>query len=191
MQVATPETWYETRRLDDGVTYIGEPFIKEFYRLQYLARARPRAGPPGGQRHGRGQPAPAGAPGHGKALRRRGKPHPLRPHRLPLRVRGALGAPRRGRHHGGAGPGQTFADKYVSDEIFTRLPPQPYVSAQYDVKAAPATRLLEEGDVVDLGDRHFEILHTPGHSPGGIMLFERASGILISGDTIYDGPADR
>ena len=32
MQIATAETWYETRTMDDGVTYIYEPFIKEFYR---------------------------------------------------------------------------------------------------------------------------------------------------------------
>ena len=41
---------------------------------------------------------------------------------------------------------------------------------------------------MDLGDRVFEVIHTPGHSPGGIGLFERASGIFLSGDVIYDGP---
>ena len=34
----------------------------------------------------------------------------------------------------------------------------------------------------------FEVVHTPGHSPGGIALFERATGILFSGDIVYDGP---
>jgi glyoxylase-like metal-dependent hydrolase (beta-lactamase superfamily II) len=42
--------------------------------------------------------------------------------------------------------------------------------------------------VVDLGDRVLEVIHTPGHSPGGIALFERATGILFSGDIVYDGP---
>ncbi|MEQ8928584.1 MAG: MBL fold metallo-hydrolase [Silicimonas sp.] len=82
----------------------------------------------------------------------------------------------------------TLADPYVTDEIFTRLPPAPYISAEYAVRSAPATRLLSDGDVVDLGDRQFDVIHTPGHSPGGIMLFERASGILFSGDIVYDGP---
>jgi glyoxylase-like metal-dependent hydrolase (beta-lactamase superfamily II) len=54
--------------------------------------------------------------------------------------------------------------------------------------AAPATRLLAEGDVVDLGDRAFEVLHLPGHSPGSIGLWEAATGVLFSGDAIYDGP---
>ncbi|TIN43808.1 MAG: MBL fold metallo-hydrolase, partial [Mesorhizobium sp.] len=39
-----------------------------------------------------------------------------------------------------------------------------------------------------LGDRAFEVIHTPGHSPGGIALYENTTGILLSGDIIYDGP---
>ncbi len=54
--------------------------------------------------------------------------------------------------------------------------------------AAPATQLVDEGDVLDLGDRSFEVLHLPGHSPGSIGLWEAATGTLFSGDAIYDGP---
>ena len=42
--------------------------------------------------------------------------------------------------------------------------------------------------MIDLGNRQFEVIHTPGHSPGGIMLFEKTTEILFSGDTVYDGP---
>jgi glyoxylase-like metal-dependent hydrolase (beta-lactamase superfamily II) len=42
--------------------------------------------------------------------------------------------------------------------------------------------------MIDLGDRAFEVLHLPGHSPGSIGLWEAASGILFSGDAVYDGP---
>ena len=56
------------------------------------------------------------------------------------------------------------------------------------MQAAPATRLLEAGDVIDLGDRVFEVLHVPGHSPGSIALWEQSTGVLFSGDTVYDGP---
>ena len=82
----------------------------------------------------------------------------------------------------------TLADPYVTDDIFTKLPPAPYESADYNVKGAAATRLLQHGDVVDLGDRQFEVIHTPGHSPGGIALWEKSAGILFSGDILYDGP---
>ena len=54
--------------------------------------------------------------------------------------------------------------------------------------AAPATQLLSEGDIIDIGDRAFEVLHLPGHSPGSIGLWEAATGMLFSGDAIYDGP---
>jgi len=82
----------------------------------------------------------------------------------------------------------TLADPYVTDGIFTALPPQPYLSSTYSVKAAPATRVLEDGDRIDLGNRQLEIIHTPGHSPGGIALWEAATTTLFSGDIVYDGP---
>jgi len=81
----------------------------------------------------------------------------------------------------------TLADRYATDEMFTQQP-ESWDSNAYVIKPAPAERILEEGDVIDLGDRHFEVVHTPGHSPGGIGLFERRSGIFLSGDIIYDGP---
>jgi glyoxylase-like metal-dependent hydrolase (beta-lactamase superfamily II) len=54
--------------------------------------------------------------------------------------------------------------------------------------AAPPTRLLEHGDLIDLGDRAFEVIHVPGHSPGSIALWEASTGLLFSGDAVYDGP---
>ena len=57
-----------------------------------------------------------------------------------------------------------------------------------EIEGAPATRILEDGDVVDTGDRAFEVLHLPGHSPGSIGLWEASTGILFSGDAVYDGP---
>ena len=89
-----------------------------------------------------------------------------------------------------ASPGrrEVLIDPYVTDDIFTALPPGDYSSERYAVVPAPATRILADGDLIDLGNRHFEVLHTPGHSPGSIMLFERETGVLISGDTVYDGP---
>jgi len=47
---------------------------------------------------------------------------------------------------------------------------------------------LRDGQQLEIGGSTITMLHTPGHSPGGIMLFEGASGILFSGDTVYDGP---
>lgn len=60
--------------------------------------------------------------------------------------------------------------------------------SDYHVRAATVSEIVKEGSVVDLGDRHFEVLHLPGHSPGSIGLWEAATGTLFSGDAIYDGP---
>jgi glyoxylase-like metal-dependent hydrolase (beta-lactamase superfamily II) len=81
----------------------------------------------------------------------------------------------------------TLADKYATDEMFDRLPAG-WKADRYRIPPAPAERLVEGGDVIDLGDRSFEIVHTPGHSPGGIGLFEKQTGIFLSGDIVYDGP---
>ena len=48
------------------------------------------------------------------------------------------------------------------------------------------TRALDEGDVIDLGDRVFKVLHLPGHSRGSIGLLEEATGVFFSGDVIYE-----
>ena len=81
----------------------------------------------------------------------------------------------------------TLVEPYVTDDIFTQLPPQPYVSETYAVKKTSQAEIVEDGDVIDLGNRQFEVIHTPGHSPGGIALFEHKTGILFSGDLHYDG----
>ncbi len=48
----------------------------------------------------------------------------------------------------------------------------------------PPDRLLREEDNIDTGDLHFSVLHTPGHTPGGICLL--GHGILFSGDTLFN-----
>jgi glyoxylase-like metal-dependent hydrolase (beta-lactamase superfamily II) len=76
----------------------------------------------------------------------------------------------------------------VPPELFTAVPHEGYDPSGYSVLPAPATRTVEEGDVIDIGDRQFEVLHLPGHSPGSIGLWEAESGVFFSGDAVYDGP---
>ncbi len=71
--------------------------------------------------------------------------------------------------------------------IFTVTPPQWSSVHNYHITPAPATRLLQDGDLIDLGDRQFAVIHTPGHSPGSISLWEAETGILFSADVLYDG----
>jgi len=48
----------------------------------------------------------------------------------------------------------------------------------------PPDRLLKDEDSIDIGDLHFGVLHTPGHTPGGICLL--GHGVLFSGDTLFN-----
>lgn len=48
---------------------------------------------------------------------------------------------------------------------------------------------VSDGDSVSIGDLKFEVLHTPGHSPGGICLY--GEGILVTGDTLFAGSVGR
>ncbi len=72
--------------------------------------------------------------------------------------------------------------------MITALPAPDYDPARFRLLPAKATRVVDDGDILDIGERQFEILHLPGHSPGSIGLWEAASGILFSGDCLYDGP---
>ena len=77
---------------------------------------------------------------------------------------------------------------YEVPETLVTAVPEGFDPAEYRVTPTSVTRTVDEGDSIDLGDRHFEVLHLPGHSPGSIGLFEAATGTLFSGDAIYDGP---
>jgi len=73
------------------------------------------------------------------------------------------------------------------DGAVSKLPAPGWKATDYKIPPAPLTRTLDEGDVVDLGDRQFRVLHLPGHSPDSIALFDEADGLLFAGDAIYDG----
>jgi glyoxylase-like metal-dependent hydrolase (beta-lactamase superfamily II) len=57
------------------------------------------------------------------------------------------------------------------------------------MSAAGQIEKISGGDTLALGNFAFEVLHTPGHSPGHISLFERNRRILLPGDLVGKGPA--
>jgi glyoxylase-like metal-dependent hydrolase (beta-lactamase superfamily II) len=81
----------------------------------------------------------------------------------------------------------TPAQGWVLPGHFDCLPHAEFTVETYTLKAAEPTQILNEGDVLDLGDRALEVLHLPGHSPGCIALYDSKSQELFSGDVIYDG----
>ncbi|MEO1680172.1 MAG: MBL fold metallo-hydrolase [Pseudomonadota bacterium] len=188
MERVRAEDWYRVEPVGDGITLIDEPFIKPFYRCNCW--------------HVRGRDRDM-LVDSGMGVVPLGKWVPLVAERDLIAVASHTHFDHIGAHHEFstrlvhpaeadilADPtnAATLADPYVTDDIFDALPPEPYSSARYHVPSAPATGLVEDGDMIDLGDRRFEVIHTPGHSPGGIALWEAATSVLISGDIVYDGP---
>jgi glyoxylase-like metal-dependent hydrolase (beta-lactamase superfamily II) len=76
---------------------------------------------------------------------------------------------------------------WVEDEHFEQLPSPGFTAEQYRFQGAEPTQILQEGDVLDLGNRALEVLHLPGHSAGCIALYDHHSHELFAGDVIYDG----
>jgi glyoxylase-like metal-dependent hydrolase (beta-lactamase superfamily II) len=63
----------------------------------------------------------------------------------------------------------------------------------FDAVAPAPDRELEDGDVVEAGALRLEVIHTPGHTPGSICLFDASAGgpHLFSGDTLFAGSVGR
>lgn len=57
------------------------------------------------------------------------------------------------------------------------------MSGSFDPPPKPE-RLLNDGDTIEIGDLSFTVLHTPGHSPGGISLY--GHGVVFAGDTLFN-----
>lgn len=79
------------------------------------------------------------------------------------------------------------ADDFFVDAMVWQSPYPDFAAETWCMKPAPLTGHVDDGDLIDLGDRVFQVLHVPGHSPGSISLWEPETGILFTGDTIYDG----
>jgi len=82
---------------------------------------------------------------------------------------------------------RSCASSWIGAELLTALPHEGYALHDFRLTPAPLTGHLDEGDMIDTGDRVFNVLHLPGHSPGSIALYERETRTLFSGDVIYDG----
>ncbi len=57
------------------------------------------------------------------------------------------------------------------------------------IKSPPAARLLKDKDILKVGDLRLEVIHTPGHTPGGICL--KCGNIIFTGDTLFQAGIGR
>ncbi len=199
LQVA--ERWYEWRRIDDGITFLWEPHVAPLMRCNiWHVRGRDRdmlvdtgmgiVSLREAAREVFDKPVTAVAThAHSdhigshhefeeRVIHRLEAQDLAEPYTLPISTRGMSG---------GLMTSLLNAGYDVPDMLIDALPHGGYDTKAYAIPPAPPTRIVEEGHVIDIGDRQFEVLHLPGHSPGSIGLWEQATGILFSGDALYDG----
>jgi len=55
----------------------------------------------------------------------------------------------------------------------------------YNSKFFQPDILLKDGQQFKIGDLDFKVIHTPGHSPGGVSFYFKKEKILFSGDTLF------
>jgi hydroxyacylglutathione hydrolase len=74
----------------------------------------------------------------------------------------------------------TFIEKADKNMLLLDLFGSSFSPVKVDIK-------LKDNQLLRIGNYDFEIIHTPGHSPGSICLYEKDNQILISGDTVFSG----
>ncbi|NEU04196.1 MBL fold metallo-hydrolase [Clostridium senegalense] len=77
--------------------------------------------------------------------------------------------------------------KNIMMEPFIKNPPIDFKIEDYKVYIGNPTKIIEDNYIIDIGSRKLRVIHTPGHSPGHICLFEEEKGYLYTGDLIYKG----
>jgi glyoxylase-like metal-dependent hydrolase (beta-lactamase superfamily II) len=185
--VSPATAWFQTESLSDGVVRITERFVHEFYRSNLYrisgsdfdvqldfgvsVQSLSAASPPDGH--------PVLAIASHAHIDHIGSFHEY---------------DRRAGHRLEADTFANLDDAGTVESWFRRLkdpveqlPRTGWTIADYQLRPAPLTEFLDEGDIVDLGNRKFTILHLPGHSPGSIALLDEFNGEFFSADAIYDG----
>ena len=80
----------------------------------------------------------------------------------------------------------------LDNQLGQELPDQvAHFRINIEVEPLTVDRNLADGDTIQLGDETIQVLHVPGHSPGGLALYLPQSALLISGDTIFNGSVGR
>ena len=76
----------------------------------------------------------------------------------------------------------------VSSEALCKGLPEGVSRQNHQTRPFSISRIVADGEVLDLGGRELEVLHLPGHTDDTIALLDRNAGLLWSGDSFYEGP---
>jgi glyoxylase-like metal-dependent hydrolase (beta-lactamase superfamily II) len=178
--------WFGTEQLGDGVIRITEPFVHSFYRANFYRIA--------GRDFDIQFDFGVGVQSLTSALPQTNHPvFAIASHAHVDHIGNFHEYDRRAGHRVEANAFAALDDAGTVQSWFRRqerpverLPYPGWTIADYGLRPAPLTEFLDDGDVVDLGNRKFTVLHLPGHSPGSIALLDEFDGTFFSGDAVYD-----
>lgn len=83
---------------------------------------------------------------------------------------------------------------YLHSADFRMIGPSAGDAVKYGLGAADASftpTAVKDGDILEIGLMKFEVIHTPGHSPGGVCYLERDEHKIFTGDTLFAGTIGR
>ncbi|SHL25987.1 Glyoxylase, beta-lactamase superfamily II [Desulfatibacillum alkenivorans DSM 16219] len=86
----------------------------------------------------------------------------------------------------------TGCDIYIHEEDAPMLQMVSSLASSFGLQmknSPPADKFLKEGDVISVGEESLKVVHTPGHSPGGVSFC--ADGVVFVGDTLFAGSIGR
>ncbi len=168
------DSWYATKPLDDGTLAIGEPAYHQCNWIYLISD---------------GSEALIWDTGSGR--------RPLKP-LIERHIRGQVTAMPSHMHFDHLGHINEFGPVTLADLPMLRglekdgaiSPPERMFLGQFEDLVAPSFevgRWVAPGDVIEIGRRKLHVLHTPGHSPDSVSLWEPDRRRLYAGDFIYRG----
>jgi glyoxylase-like metal-dependent hydrolase (beta-lactamase superfamily II) len=83
-------------------------------------------------------------------------------------------------------PAELYTERFAGKAVDQLRLPAGFTTER-GLPGCEPTGFLAHGDHVDLGDRVLEVLHTPGHSPGGLSFLDRQARVLFVADLLYLG----
>ena len=83
---------------------------------------------------------------------------------------------------------ETNAPIYIHPEAIPMLGHATQAAEHYNLTMPappPASHMLAEGDIIEVGQLKFEVLYTPGHAPGHVSFYVREQNVLFDGDVLF------